>query len=49
MDFLTDIWKFLKARKKWWLFPVIFILLLLGIFIVLGGASAVAPFIYSLF
>jgi hypothetical protein len=49
MDFLTDLWKFLKARKKWWLFPVIFVLLLLGIFIVLGGASAVAPFIYSLF
>lgn len=49
MDFLTDLWKFLKARKKWWLFPTIFLLLLLGIFIVLGGASAVAPFIYSLF
>lgn len=49
MDFLLDIWKFMKARKKWWLFPVIVVLLLLGVFIVLGGASAVAPFIYSLF
>lgn len=49
MDFLSDLWKFLKARKKWWLFPMVFILLLLGVFIVLGGASAVAPFIYSLF
>lgn len=49
MDFLTDLWKFLKERKKWWLFPTIFLLLLLGVLIVLGGASAVAPFIYSLF
>ena len=49
MDFLTDMWKFLKARKKWWLFPIILLMLLVGIFIVLGGASAVAPFIYSLF
>jgi hypothetical protein len=49
MDFLTDLWKFIVARKKWWLFPTIFLLLLLGIFIVLGGASAIAPFIYSLF
>ncbi len=49
MDFLTDIFKFLKERKKFWLFPIILILLLLGIFIVLGGASAIAPFIYSIF
>ena len=49
MDFLTDLWKFMKARKKWWLFPVILMLLLFGVFIVLGGASAMAPFIYSLF
>lgn len=49
MDFLTDLWKFLVARKKWWLFPMILVLLLLGILIVLGGTSAVAPFIYSIF
>ena len=49
MDFLTDLWKFLAVRKKWWLFPTIFLLLLLGIFIVLGGATAIAPFNYSLF
>ena len=49
MDFLTDIFKFLKERKKFWLFPLVLVLLLLGVFIVLGGASAIAPFIYSIF
>lgn len=49
MDFLKDIWKFLKQRKKFWLAPIIIILLLLGVLIVLGGSSAIAPFIYTLF
>jgi len=49
MDFLKDILYFIKARKKYWLVPVIFILLLLGILIVFGGGSAIAPFIYTLF
>ncbi|MHA7129406.1 DUF5989 family protein [Algoriphagus namhaensis] len=49
MDFLKDIWAFMKERKKFWLAPVIFILLLLGILIVFGGGSALAPFIYTLF
>jgi len=49
MDFLKDIFYFIKARKKYWLVPVIFILLLLGILIVFGGGSAIAPFIYTLF
>ena len=49
MTFLTDIWLFLKERKKFWLMPVIVILLLLGILIVFGGTSALAPFIYTLF
>ena len=49
MDFLRDLWQFLKARKKWWLAPLIIVLLLLGLLIVLGGASALAPFVYTLF
>ena len=48
MDFLTDLWSFLKERKKFWLVPVVIVLLLLGILIVFGGSSALAPFIYTL-
>lgn len=49
MDFLKDLWFFLKERKKIWLAPVIIVLLILGLLIVFGGSSAVAPFIYTLF
>ncbi len=49
MDFLSDLWHFIKARKKWWLAPVIMLLILIGALLVLGGSSAIAPFIYTLF
>lgn len=49
MDFLKDLWNFLKTRKKWWLAPLIVVLILLGLLIVLAGSSALAPFIYTLF
>jgi hypothetical protein len=49
MTFLKDIWLFLKERKKFWLAPLIVIILLLGLLIVFGGGSALAPFIYTLF
>ena len=49
MEFLTDIWLFVKERKKYWLVPLIIVLLILGLFIVLGGGSAMAPFIYTIF
>jgi hypothetical protein len=49
MDFLKDLLGFLKDRKKYWLIPMILIFLLLGILIVIGGGSAIAPFIYTLF
>jgi hypothetical protein len=49
MEFLKDLWKFMKARKKFWLAPLIVILLLLGVILILGGGSALAPFIYTLF
>lgn len=49
MDVLKDLWLFLKERKKFWLLPIIVVLLFLGILIVIGGSSAFAPFVYSLF
>jgi len=49
MSFLKELWAFMKARKKFWLLPIILIMLLLGAIIVLGEGSAVAPFIYTLF
>jgi hypothetical protein len=49
MDFLKDLWGFLKERKKYWLLPIILTLILFGGLIVLTSGSAVAPFIYTLF
>lgn len=49
MDFLTDLWGFLKERKKFWLLPLILTLLLFGALIILTSGSAIAPFIYTLF
>ena len=48
MEFLKDLFSFVRARKKWWLMPLIIILLLIGILVILGGTS-LAPFIYTLF
>jgi Family of unknown function (DUF5989) len=49
LDLLKDLWGFMKARKKFWLAPIVVMLLLLGALIVLSQGSAVAPFIYTLF
>ena len=49
MSFASDLWGFLKVRKKFWLLPLITVLVLLGALVVFGGGSAVAPFIYPLF
>ena len=49
IDFLKDLWDFMRVRKKFWLAPIIIVLLLLGILIVLAEGSAVAPFIYTIF
>jgi hypothetical protein len=49
MGFLKDLWAFLRHRKKFWLLPLIVILLLFGALIALAGGSALAPFIYTLF
>ncbi len=49
MDFLYDLWDFMKVRKKFWLFPAILMLLTFGALIVFTSGSAIAPFIYTLF
>jgi len=49
VDFLKDLWGFLSQRKKFWLLPVILVLLVFGAVIVLTSGSAIAPFIYTLF
>ena len=49
LSILKEFWDFLKVRKKWWLAPIIIVLVLLGALIVLTESSAVAPFIYTLF
>jgi len=49
MSFLKELFDFLKARKKFWLAPIIIIMLALGVLIVLAQGSAVAPFVYTLF
>jgi len=49
MEFLSDLWNFLRERKKWWLLPIILVLLLFGVLIVFTSGTAVAPFIYTLF
>ena len=46
---ITEFWEFLKFRKRYWLLPIIIVLLLLGGLIVFTESSAVAPFIYALF
>ena len=49
VSFIREFLEFLKTRKKFWLLPVILIMLLFGLLIILGQNSAVAPFIYTLF
>ena len=49
MEFVKELWIFLKTRKKFWLLPLISILLILAILIVLTSVSALAPLLYSLF
>ena len=49
MSIVRELWRFMRVRKKYWLIPILFVLLLLGALIVLGEVSAVAPFIYTIF
>jgi hypothetical protein len=49
MDFLTELWAFMKVRKKFWLLPVFVMMAVFGGLVVLSQGSAVAPFIYTIF
>ena len=49
MAFLKELWAFLRARKKYWLWPIVLVMALLGVLLVLAQGSAIAPFIYTLF
>ena len=49
LDLLKDLWAFMRERKKFWLAPIIIVLVLLGALLVLAQGSAIAPFIYTLF
>ena len=49
LDLLKDLWSFMRVRKKFWLAPIVFVMVLLGGLIVLAQGSAIAPFIYTLF
>jgi hypothetical protein len=49
MSFLSELWAFLRLRKKYWLLPIVLVMLLFGGLVVLSQISAVAPFIYTLF
>jgi hypothetical protein len=48
-EFLGELWAFMKERKKFWLLPIIIVLVMFGSLVVLTQGSAVAPFIYTLF
>ena len=49
MNFLREFWEFLRVRKKYWLFPILLVLVMFGALIILSQGSAVAPFIYTIF
>ncbi len=49
MSFISELWHFMRVRKKFWLLPIILVMFLFGGLIVLGEGSAVAPFIYTIF
>lgn len=49
MEFLKELWDFLRVRKKLWLAPIIFVMLIIGGLLILAQGSVVAPFVYTLF
>ena len=49
IDLISDLWQFMRIRKKFWLLPIVLLMMMLGTLIVLTQGSAVAPFIYTLF
>jgi Family of unknown function (DUF5989) len=49
MSFLTEFWKFLRVRKKFWLLPLLFMVVVFGALLIMAESTALAPFIYTLF
>lgn len=49
LEFVHELWAFVRARKKYWIVPLLFVMAFLGVFLVLAQGSAIAPFIYTLF
>jgi hypothetical protein len=49
LELISDLWGFMRQRKKFWLAPIIIVMLLLGALLIFAEGSAVAPFIYTLF
>ncbi|MCX7798484.1 MAG: DUF5989 family protein [Melioribacter sp.] len=49
LSILSELWSFLKERKKWWLLPIVLFLIIIGGLIILTQGSALAPFIYAIF
>jgi len=49
MSFLAEFWKFLRVRKKFWLLPLLTMILIFGVLLILAESSVLAPFIYTLF
>lgn len=48
-DLIAELWAYMKERKKWWLLPIIIVMLLVGSLLVFAQTSALAPFIYTIF
>jgi len=48
LSLLTELWQFLRVRKKWWLLPILIVIFLLGALLVFVQSSSIAPFIYSI-
>jgi hypothetical protein len=49
MSFLSELWAYLRVRKKFWMLPILLVMLIFGLLLVLSQGTAVAPFIYTLF
>ena len=49
MEFMAELWRFMRVRKKFWLLPIILMMVILGGLLVLAEGSAIAPFIYTIF
>ena len=49
MSFVVELWRFMRARKKFWLLPMILVFAIMGVLLMITQGSALAPFIYTLF